>query len=321
MSIPDFIRRQHEATYRFIDEEALNGVDWPDLLDAVSNRQVSTANSHAVYGALLPLLACTASGGEAGQAIPLAAAWVLYDLASDVFDDLQDRDGKDRPWNYWRPARAIAVGLGLIAAGEVCLARLRPAATDRAEIASSLARTFLLASRGQGDDGREPSLASYLSQLVAKSGLVFAAVTRAGASLCASTPHLLQSMYEYGLAVGVLVQIRDDCRDLSSSHAVSDLATGNHTLPVLYALSLQEHQSHPQLVSLLRRPRDSWTAYEVEEVCQILAGMGAFAYAIAVARVYEQKALAALQTLPTHETAHLRTYVSGLLNFQPQTAS
>jgi geranylgeranyl pyrophosphate synthase len=319
MTIPEFIRRHHEETYRHIHQEALKGIDWPDIVDAIVDRQASTANTHAAYGAILPLLTCTANGGEAEQAIPLAAAWILYDLASDVFDDLQDLDGKDRPWNRWSPARTLAVGLGLIAAGEFCLSGLKPTAADQADLLASLARTFMLAARGQGSEQAAPTLASYLNQLIAKSGLIFAAVTRAGASLCSSNPEHLQAMHDYGMALGVSIQLRDDCRDLSSSNAVSDLVTGKHTLPVLYALSLQDHQQHPRLASLLNQPRDGLAACEVEEVCQILADMGAFAYTVAVAKVYEQKALAALQTLPPDKTAYLRTYALGLLNFQPQT--
>ncbi|MEW5985025.1 MAG: polyprenyl synthetase family protein [Chloroflexota bacterium] len=243
------------------------------------------------------------------QAIPLAAAWVCYNLASDIFDDLQDKDDKQRPWNQWKPGRAMQVGVGLIAVAQTCLAQLNPAA--QSDILDILGRTMALAALGQNIATRE-SLDEYFKHTLAKSGLVFAAVAYAGARSQTDEPSLLQAMYDFGLALGMLIQIRDDCRDLLPEQAASDLARATYTLPVLYGLSQQEHRLRPRLVTLLDTANDDHTL----EIGRILTDMGALAYSLAVAKVYEQKALSALSVFPVERTVHLITYVSHFLAFQ-----
>jgi len=78
--IPDQILYLSEATYEFIYSQVLDGTNWQDALAAVKFRQESFAGSFGVHSDLLPLLTYAATGGEARAAIPLAAAWALYDL-------------------------------------------------------------------------------------------------------------------------------------------------------------------------------------------------------------------------------------------------
>ncbi|MCB0019082.1 MAG: hypothetical protein KDE09_14935, partial [Anaerolineales bacterium] len=125
--IPDDVHQLFQATYDFIYSQVLLNADWLDAVAVVESRQASFNGSYGIYSDILPILTGAAAGGDAHRAIPLAAAWVLYDLASEIFDDLQDRDGKDRIWNQWPPARAMSVGLGMVANGNFCLTRLQAA--------------------------------------------------------------------------------------------------------------------------------------------------------------------------------------------------
>ncbi len=307
--IPDTISRLFAQTYDFIFEKALVDWAWDDVLTAVSSRQTAYQDTRAAYAHVLPILTSLAVGGQTQLALPLAAAWVLYDLASDIFDDLQDRDGKDWPWNYWQPARGMNVGLGLIAAAEICLANVPASGDVRADILESWAHTFARAVRGQVEQERMGSLVQYFSQTAAKSGLIYANVARAGARLTTDDSKVLQEIYDYGLALGMIIQLKDDYRDIQSINQISDLNTSAYTLPVLYALSKKEHPCYPELPAHLHS-KTEFTPAEVMAIHQLLTEMGAFSYTFMMARGYEQKALTALSSFPAAHVTHLTTYVS-----------
>ncbi|MFQ5433810.1 MAG: polyprenyl synthetase family protein [Anaerolineae bacterium] len=239
-----------ERVSHYIFDEALHGLDWPDLIAVIKFEQALIHNIGSGYGTILPIQTCVAVGGEAETAVPLAAAWLLYNLASDIFDDLQDQDGKERPWNAWEPARAMNVGLGLIAVANQCLARLPTMPDAHRDILNAWAQTFALAARGQSNVGERPSLETYFRQTIAKSGLIYATVARAGARLGTCDSSLIDAMYDYGYALGMVVQIVDDCRDLAPGEVASDLANGAFTLPVIYALSQKEANGFPELSAL-----------------------------------------------------------------------
>lgn len=297
----------------FIYDEVLSGLDWPDLLAVIEFEQALIKSAGSDYGAILPIRSCIAVGGEVTTAVPLAAAWLLYNLASDIFDDLQDQDGKERPWNAWEPARAMNVGLGLVAVANKCLARLQTTSDTHRDILDSWAQTFALAAQGQTIRPERPSMQTYFRQTVTKSGLIFATVARAGARLGTSDTTLLNAMYDYGYALGMVVQIVDDCRDLSSVQVASDLANGTFTLPAIYALSQNEAEEYPELSKRFALS-SSLLPDEVEKTLELVIETGALSRSIAFAKFYVQKALGALKLFPPERVIHLATHVSHYLS-------
>jgi hypothetical protein len=199
--------RLFTAVSHFILDETLSVLDWPELIAVVKQEQAAIKGTISVYSPILPILTCAATNGEADTAVPLAAAWWLYNLASDLFDDLQDRDGKKRLWNDWGPAKAMNVGLGLIAAGNLCLTRVQASYDAHRDILASWARTFAQAAQGQIDSPERPSLETYFRQTIAKSGLIYATVARTGARLNTDEAPVLDAMYNYGYALGMVIQI------------------------------------------------------------------------------------------------------------------
>ena len=303
----------YERTYQFAYEQALDGFEWSDIVTAVDHQKNRIAGSSYAYASILPILTCKAVGGKATQAIPLASSWILYDLASDIFDDIEDNDNKDLPWNSWDPARAMKVGLGILAAAQVCLTQIQAEPEAFNEIQKEIARTFFIAARGQGLSMRKPLLSWYFEHILAKSGLVFSTIAWAGARLNTQNPRLLQTMLDFGLSLGLLIQIADDCYDLAPKKVQGDLSTGVRTLPLIYGFSQKEHPQHTRLLTLTADSH-SLSQDEVEEVNQILIDMDALSYSISVAKVYEQKALAALDACNSEDSTYLRNYVSQLLS-------
>ncbi|MBK8935313.1 MAG: polyprenyl synthetase family protein [Chloroflexi bacterium] len=97
---------------------------------------------------------------------------------------------------------------------------------------------------------KNPTLDQYFNQVVSKSGMVFASVTLAGARLGSKDKNILSALFDYGMGIGIGIQIKDDCYDLSKN----DLAAGMHTLPLIHALSLDVDPRRDELQTLLKAP-------------------------------------------------------------------
>ena len=98
------------------------------------------------------------------------------------------------------------------------------------------------------------SFEAYLDKSFYKTASLLAGSARAAAVLSESSETTAAALYEYGRCLGIAFQIVDDLLDFTSSTetlgkpAGSDLAQGNITAPVLYAL-----EDRPQLGELLAR--------------------------------------------------------------------
>jgi geranylgeranyl pyrophosphate synthase len=288
--------------------QTLRELNWPDLeavITSYKQRQIIPP-----YGDMLPILSAIASRGDGRKAIPLAAAWLLYNQASNLFDDLQDQDNKPLIWNEWEPARAMQVGLGLIAAAQLCLAKLQTDREGWADILHAYGSTLGLAAREQAATLAVSELPAYFRHVVGKSGLIYATVAWSGVRVHTEDQKALEAMRQYGLSLGMLLQLRDDYRDLHNGQLRSDLAVNPYTLPVLYALTRQEHPRQVELASLLKRPA---TPDVIADILGILDDLDAFSYCLAMMKAYEQKALDALQTFPAERVAPLEAYVSSFL--------
>ena len=287
----------------FVQDQAVAPLDWPALSEAVAAWQQD--DSRLV--SLLPVYTTVAAGGTVKAAMPLAAAWLLTNLAGDIFDDIQDQDKDYYPWHRWPAAQAMTVGLALLGSAQTCLATL-PSDAYQA-ISAAWASTLSLAAKAQWQAPTHPDEAAYFSHITAKSGLVLAQVVWAGARLQTETPELLQAAHDYGLNLGLVIQIWDDCRDLYPTRFRSNLLQGDYSLPMIYALSQQDNPNHAQLVRLLESDsRQSQSA--LDKICHLLEKMGAINYSLAMAHLFVQKALHALSHLPDRPaTDTLRNYV------------
>jgi competence protein ComQ len=309
MSADTILRVQCRSAFNYIYSHLLNAREWPHLHCAISAyERRSEGGGMMEYFYTLPILTCTVVGGSAEQAMPLAAAWILYDLASDIFDDLQDQDKQDLPWHQWTSDQAMLVGVGALFAAQLGLASLKTSNRAQAEIQRTIADAGLQAARGQSLSMQTLSVTDYFHRTVANTGLIFASIAWAGARIHTEEPKQLSALYDYGLALGMLLQIWDDCVDLSPAALVSDLARGNYTLPILYALAQTDHPCHSRLASLVHGQTTVTPEAQVE-VVQLLHEMQAWPFVVAMAKAYEQKALTAVAGFSHEQTMFLRGYV------------
>ena len=112
---------------------------------------------------------------------------------------------------------------------------------------------------------------AYFQHMVTKSGLIFASVSQAAASLTTNDESVLQAIHDYGMHLGMLIQLRDDCLDLSPDNLKSDLEQRCYTLPILYALNQQSHANYQPLRILLAK--DSYDTVDLQAICSHLEAM------------------------------------------------
>lgn len=310
---PTDVHAHCEQAFRFIDQNTGQSPPWPLLGDAVSAYKTAWHDGGFLMDCYyaLPGLSCVAVGGHLDKATPLTAAWILYDLASDIFDDLQDQDKADVPWLEWPPAQAMLVGLGCLFAAARCQASLQIGCDASRAIQIAIAEAGLAAAQGQAIATDARAVDGYFRRIIANTGGVFAAIAWSGARVHSSDPQVLTALHKYGLALGILLQLRDDCIDLSNGEVASDLERGGYTLPLLYGLSQTEHPAHSRLRDLLQRGKELDKG-DVQEILHFVADVGAWSFMEGVVKVYQHKAFDALATLPTSQTQLLREYIENI---------
>jgi geranylgeranyl pyrophosphate synthase len=235
------------------------------------------ANQDSSRWSLLPGLCCQAAGGEPHWADDVAAAWLLFYLAADLMDSVEDQDQPDSWWADYGPAAALNVATGLFFAASRSLNRLygfKRIESCAGELIEDFHTGFIRMSGGQYQDMTisEPSLEQYWKIAENKSGVFFSLACRSGARLATADKDRLDNFAGFGNHLGVLIQVLDDLDDLRGLSVTSQPQKSSvlfHSLPVVYALDV----SPPHIRNKLREclleashdPGASHQAYELIE--------------------------------------------------------
>lgn len=283
-----------DDTHQFVRDVVLHPFAWP-AFEHVAERQ--WANVAADGGAaidIFPLAACLAAGGTALQAMPAAASWSLYLLAGRIFDDLADEEGNDRGLFTGADApTALSSCLFAVSAATSALSHLDdPAAYS--DITTTFSHSMALAVKSENT---QPPLSSvsveaYFETIAAKTGVVFATAAWAGGRAVTDDTHILKALHAYGLHVGMMTQILDDCVDLKI-----DLMNQVWTLPLIYGLSQTAHPRYEQLNELISQPYA--TEVWADAVAGTLTQMDALSWCYQLGETHRQYAVHAIDSLPS----------------------
>ena len=212
----------------------------------------------------------------------------------DVIDEAAVRRNVESVNHRWGNLVAILAGDFLLArASEI-------AASLGTGVAALLARTIGRLCEGQVaelrtmfDPGRAE--ADYLASITDKTASLTAAPCRIGAMVAGASAEEVEALGAFGLAFGVVFQIRDDVLDVIADEATlgkpagQDLVEGVYTLPVIRALADPEVAA--ELHPLLGRPLD---VPERDKARQMVRSSQGVNEALTVARRYADEASGAL---------------------------
>jgi geranylgeranyl diphosphate synthase, type I len=264
---------------------------WPDLAGALGGLVEGPSGPRP----LLPLAACAAVGGEAREAVPVAAAWEVAFVAGGILDDLQDQD-RAAMWSILGEARAFNFSAALFAFAPKLLIEAPWPDVRVLALCRSFHEETVQLFAGQDRDlrGETRTLDDYWLTIGTKTANAFAWACGAGALCGSDDPELVRSCRTYGYHLGLALQVFDDFQGLWEPVGTSDLANGKVTLPLLYGLWL-EHSRREELRSVVAGGR---LAAEEERVREILDGIGARDYLVWVALQERDRAVAALERCP-----------------------
>ncbi|MDX1918874.1 MAG: polyprenyl synthetase family protein [Candidatus Caenarcaniphilales bacterium] len=183
----------------------------------------------------------------------LARLSELIHTASLVHDDFIDqadsRRGKETGHLQFGARVAVIAGDYLFAQASISLGELENTEIVKiyAEVLSRLCAGEIAQAQARFDL-KAVSLESYTVKSTWKTASLFAAAARSAALLNQAEPLVVEAMHQYGLNLGLAFQVIDDLIDVTSSSselgkpAMSDLANGIITAPVLYALQDPTHR-------------------------------------------------------------------------------
>lgn len=256
--------------------------------------------AHAALVAL-PAVCCEASGGDRRRADAITAAWGLLYAAAHLLDSIEDGDAAEESWVHWGIGPAVNVSTGLIASAFLVLSRLvhRTAVEDRvrADELADFSRALLRMCSGQHADltRSQLSLAECWQVAADKSGAFFALACRAGARLATADTTQIDYLSQFGLDLGLLIQIGDDIRGLyPQGREQGDLAAGRTSvLPIAYAMSVLPDSERARLCESLQAAPQNGLA-QIQARQQIVAS-GALLYLSIEAERHAQQAETALQ--------------------------
>lgn len=195
---------------------------------------------------LLCLLIAKMFGYQGQRHIPLSVAVEFIHTASLLHDDVVDssevRRNKPSANGVWGNQASVLVGdylfsrsfQMLVQDNDMGMLKLMSDVTNalaEGEVLQ-LSRTFHL----------EMSEEECLEVIERKTAVLFAAAAEVGAHVSDQPAHIIKSMAEYGMCLGVAFQLMDDALDYISDEEATgkpvghDLEEGKITLPLIYAM-------------------------------------------------------------------------------------
>lgn len=214
----------------------------PDLSKTLV-RAIQSQKSVSLFGdhpfLQLPTHCCQAVGGDPKLTKSVSSAWRILYFAAYLLDGVADGE---------TPVSENGVNTTLAAA---CLssAGLLLTVDDQETILSKTAqsiqsdfqRVVLIACNGQINDltRTEPTLDQCWQAAREKTGEFYALASRSGARVATDDQECIALYSDFGLHLGMLIQIGDDMNGLwPKNNRRSDLFSGKWTLPVAYAMEV-----------------------------------------------------------------------------------
>ena len=235
--------------------------------------------------------------------LTLAASVEMLHTATLVHDDLIDgallRRGMPTLNAHWSPAATILTGDYMFARAAKLAAE-----SDNLPLMKLFADTLATIVNGElsqlfaarGVISRE----NYSKRIYAKTASLFEMTTQAAAMISPASQAVVETMRQFGYALGMAFQIVDDILDFTGAQETvgkpvgSDLLQGLVTLPAIYYA-----EAHPYDPEVLCLTGGCYTEHErMERLVMSIRESDATAKSLQEAQVFTQRALELLRSLP-----------------------
>jgi geranylgeranyl diphosphate synthase, type I len=234
----------------------------------------------------LCVLACEASGGDPRRAIHAAAAIELLHNFTLIHDDIQDQSVYRRHrrtiWDLWGTAQAINAGDAMFAIAHRALNRSTEAGVDPSavlDLSNSLHDATLRIVEGQvldlGFEQRHNvSATDYLTMIGGKTGALARCACWIGARIAELDVERAKRLAEFGAALGVGFQLRDDILGVwgetgdTGKAEADDIRRRKKSLPVLLLRERATSQEQATLDAIYEH--DDVTDDEIETVLAMM---------------------------------------------------
>lgn len=194
----------------------------------------------------LALLAGGATGGKTAEHTRLSVILEMIHIASLVHDDIMDgaatRRGLATASAKWGSALSVLLGDALFAYSLELATEFEDTHVCRsiARASRDVCSGEILQTQRRFD--LNLSVPDYLRMIEMKTAALFAVAAGLGARLNGVAPEVEQALHSFGMKLGTVYQIYDDCLDLVGDEKEvgktlrTDLVKGKLTLPILYLL-------------------------------------------------------------------------------------
>lgn len=237
--------------------------------------------------ALLPGLCCQAAGGKAEFALEVSAAWVLLYLAGHLIDSVEDNDKVEEIEKLGGPGSAINVANAYFLSAALMLDEFSEKVNSKNQahhVRADFYNTILVMTSGQHQDINYPqlSLKQWWQVAEAKTGSFFALACRSGAQLGTEDEEKIALLSEFGLHLGLMLQVHDDIEDLQllMANGIAEMPNGfQRSLAITYASEVLPDSEASMLAELVSGQMDE--PEEINIVIDMLDRIGTGLYLLA----------------------------------------
>ncbi len=201
--------------------------------------------------------------GEVNRTTQYAALGLeLLHTASLVHDDVVDESGERRGQAsvnaMFNNKVAVLVGDFILSSALLYVSRSGNSRiiTSLAELGQTLSQGELLQLNNFSEDGISEDI--YYQIIRQKTASLFARCAMNGALSVDATDEEVRNAYDFGMAIGMIFQIRDDIFDYFDSKEIgkptgNDMAEGKLTLPIIHALKKTANQEMLELAKKVKK--------------------------------------------------------------------
>lgn len=241
----------------------------------------------------------------------LHTATLVHD---DVVDDSDKRRGFFSINALWKNKVAVLVGDYLLSKG--LLLSLKNKDFDMLEILSTAVEEMSEGELLQMEKARRLDITEevYYDIISKKTASLIASCCAIGAASNTVDEEILAKMSEFGLYTGIAFQIKDDLFDYGTSDIGKptgiDIKEKKMTLPLIHALQQTDNRTKKSIIRIIKAEKKD--KQSIAKVIDFVKEMGGIEYAQDHLKIYHQKALDVLESIPN---ATNKEPLIGLLDF------